>query len=226
MARVLAVSSQVVRGHVGLSAAVPALQRLGHEVWPVPTIVLSNHPGHPHAAGTEIEPGVLDAMLDALDRNGWLGEVDAVLTGYLPARLSPAEIEATVTQAIAEAGAKSAQDMGKVMSALIDDGVNGLIVCGSVGENTALRPEEKREMLKLAKDVAKGRVPVVSGVAEYTTELAREYARDAQKIGIDGLMAMPAMVYSAKPNEIVAHFRAVGAASESSAAIARSARIS
>ncbi|HTO42580.1 MAG TPA: GatB/YqeY domain-containing protein [Burkholderiales bacterium] len=41
-----------------------------------------------------------------------------VLTGYLPARLSPAEIEATVTQAIAAAGAKSAQDMGKVMSAL------------------------------------------------------------------------------------------------------------
>jgi 4-hydroxy-tetrahydrodipicolinate synthase len=102
----------------------------------------------------------------------------------------------------------------KVMSALIEDGVTGLIVCGSVGENTALRPEEKREMLRLAKDVSRGRVPVVSGVAEYTTELAREYARDAQKIGIDGLMAMPAMVYSAKPNEIVAHFRAVGSASD------------
>jgi 1-pyrroline-4-hydroxy-2-carboxylate deaminase len=102
----------------------------------------------------------------------------------------------------------------KVMSALIEDGVNGIIVCGSVGENTALRAEEKREMLRLAKDVARGRVPVISGVAEYTTELAKEYARDAQKIGIDGLMAMPPMVYSAKPGELVAHFRAVGAASD------------
>jgi 4-hydroxy-tetrahydrodipicolinate synthase len=102
----------------------------------------------------------------------------------------------------------------KVMSALIDDGVNGLIVCGSVGENTALRAEEKREMLRLAKDVARGRVPVVSGVAEYTTDLAKEYARDAQKIGIDGLMAMPPMVYSAKPAELVAHFRALGSASD------------
>jgi 4-hydroxy-tetrahydrodipicolinate synthase len=102
----------------------------------------------------------------------------------------------------------------KVMSALIDDGVNGIIVCGSVGENTAMRAEEKREMLRLAKDVVRGRVPVVSGVAEYTTDLAREYARDAQKIGIDGLMAMPPMVYSAKPSELVAHFRAVGAASD------------
>jgi 4-hydroxy-tetrahydrodipicolinate synthase len=102
----------------------------------------------------------------------------------------------------------------KVMSALIDDGVNGLIVCGSVGENTALRAEEKREMLRLAKDVARGRVPVVSGVAEYTTDLAKEYARDAQKSGIDGLMAMPPMVYSAKPAELVAHFRALGSASD------------
>jgi len=41
-----------------------------------------------------------------------------VLTGYLPARLGPAEVEAMVTEAIAAAGAKSAQDMGKVMSAL------------------------------------------------------------------------------------------------------------
>ncbi|PZN16571.1 MAG: pyridoxal kinase [Proteobacteria bacterium] len=84
MARVLAISSQVARGHIGLSAVVPALQRLGHEVWPLPTILLSNHPGHPHAAGMRIDPAVLEEMVDALERNGWLGEVDAVITGYLP----------------------------------------------------------------------------------------------------------------------------------------------
>ncbi len=96
MARVLAFSSQVVRGHVGLSAIVPALQRLGHEVWPLPSIILSNHPGHPHAAGMRVETAVLEEMVDALDRNGWLGEVDAVITGYLPsaehARLAAAAI--------------------------------------------------------------------------------------------------------------------------------------
>lgn len=84
MARVLAFSSQVVRGHVGLSAIVPALQRLDHEVWPLPSIILSNHPGHPHAAGMRVDTAVLEEMVDALDRNGWLGEVDAVITGYLP----------------------------------------------------------------------------------------------------------------------------------------------
>lgn len=84
MARILAISSQVARGHVGLSAIVPALQRLGHEVWPLPTIILSNHPGHAHAAGLRIAPAVLEQMVEALDRNGWLGEIEAVITGYLP----------------------------------------------------------------------------------------------------------------------------------------------
>ncbi|MCL4765303.1 MAG: pyridoxal kinase [Hyphomicrobiaceae bacterium] len=86
MARVLAISSQVARGHVGLSAMVPALQRLGHEVWPLPSILLSNHPGHAHVAGLPIAPAALEEMADALDRNGWLSEIDAVVTGYLPSR--------------------------------------------------------------------------------------------------------------------------------------------
>ena len=84
MARILAISSQVVRGHVGLSAIVPALQRLGHETWALPTIVLSNHPGHPRAAGMRIAPAIQRQMLDALERNGWIGEIDGVMTGYLP----------------------------------------------------------------------------------------------------------------------------------------------
>lgn len=84
MARILAISSQVARGSVGLSIIVPALQALGHEVIALPTIVLSNHPGHPHVAGTQIDPSVLHTMLHALEANGWLESVDGILTGYLP----------------------------------------------------------------------------------------------------------------------------------------------
>jgi pyridoxine kinase len=84
LARVLAISSQVARGHVGLSVIVPALQRLGHEVWALPTVLLSNHPGHRHAASARVEAVALQRMVDALEQNGWLGEVDALLTGYLP----------------------------------------------------------------------------------------------------------------------------------------------
>jgi pyridoxine kinase len=84
MARILSISSQVVRGHVGNSASVPALQRLGHEVWAMPTVVLSNHPGHRKASGVRIPPETMLAMAAALQSNGWLTELDAVSTGYLP----------------------------------------------------------------------------------------------------------------------------------------------
>lgn len=84
MATVLCISSHVARGFVGNRAAGFALERLGHEVWELATVHLSNHPGHPHAAGAPADPGVLTEMLDALETNGWLGQVDAVLSGYLP----------------------------------------------------------------------------------------------------------------------------------------------
>jgi pyridoxine kinase len=84
MSRILAISSQVARGHVGLSAIVPVLQRLGHDVVALPTVILSNHPGHLRCAGERIGPDVLARMLDALEANGWLSDIEAVLTGYLP----------------------------------------------------------------------------------------------------------------------------------------------
>jgi pyridoxine kinase len=89
MARIIALSSLVARGHVGLSAVAPALQRLGHDVIVLPTVLLSNHPGHARTAGMTVPAETLAAMLDALDANGWLGEVDGVLSGYLP---SPAHV--------------------------------------------------------------------------------------------------------------------------------------
>jgi len=107
MARILCISSQVARGTVGLSVMVPALQRLGHEVIALPTVLLSNHPGHPRVAGGPVPSAQLAAMVDALGGNGWLGAVDAVLSGYLPsaghARLV-AEAVTAVNSARAQAG--------------------------------------------------------------------------------------------------------------------------
>ncbi len=102
----------------------------------------------------------------------------------------------------------------RVVDALIRDGASGLIMCGTVGENCSLEKSEKIAVMEAAKDVAKGRVPVVAGVAEYTTAFAADFAREAAGIGIDGLMVMPAMVYSAKPAETIAHFRGVARASD------------
>ncbi|MFN8830169.1 MAG: dihydrodipicolinate synthase family protein [Labrys sp. (in: a-proteobacteria)] len=102
----------------------------------------------------------------------------------------------------------------RVIAALIDDGVSGLIINGTVGENCSLSASEKRAVLEVAVATAAGRVPVLTGIAEYTAAFASETARMARSVGADGIMLMPAMVYSAKPHETVAHFRTVAAATD------------
>lgn len=103
---------------------------------------------------------------------------------------------------------------GRVIEALIRDGVSGLVMCGTVGENCSLTRDEKGELIALAASTAKGRVPVIVGVAEYTPVFAAETAKLAQAKGANGLMVMPPMVYPAKPRETLAHFRTVAAASD------------
>jgi 1-pyrroline-4-hydroxy-2-carboxylate deaminase len=102
--------------------------------------------------------------------------------------------------------------MAEHLDALIASGVSGLIVCGSLGENTALEPEEKRAVVRVALEVSAGRVPVVSGVAECSTGMAARYVRDVEALGADGVMVLPAMVYKSDPRETLAHFRAVAGA--------------
>lgn len=99
------------------------------------------------------------------------------------------------------------------LEALIDSGCSALIMCGSLGENQALLPSEKRELVRLAISVSGGRTPVLSGVAENSTAAAAEYARDMEKLGAGGLMLLPAMVYKSDPRETLHHFRTVAAAS-------------
>src|SRR2546421_6987024 len=107
---------------------------------------------------------------------GWSGVFPAATTQFDPAL----GLDIAATQA--------------VQAALIRDGVHGLVVLGTVGENNSLSPEEKRAVLKAAVDTAGGRVPIITGVSEFTTANAVAYARDAERIGADGLMLLPAMV--------------------------------
>jgi len=99
------------------------------------------------------------------------------------------------------------------LEALLDAGVHGIVLLGTIGENNSLTPEEKREVLRAGVEVVRGRIPVLAGVSEFTTAAARRYAADAAEIGVDGLMVLPAMAYRADRREAVAHFRAVAAAS-------------
>ena len=98
------------------------------------------------------------------------------------------------------------------IDAMIAGGIHGLIMLGTVGENCSLDYAEKLDILRATVAHVARRIPVLTGVAECSTRLACRFAADAQKIGCDGLMVLPAMVYKSDPRETTAHFRATAAA--------------
>lgn len=97
---------------------------------------------------------------------------------------------------------------------LIQSGVSGLIFLGSLGENQPMTGEEKRRVIEAMIRAVNGRVPVLSGVAETSTAETIRYVRDMEKLGVDGVMLMPAMLYKGAPDETLAHFRTVARSTE------------
>ncbi len=100
-----------------------------------------------------------------------------------------------------------------VQAALVRDGVHGLVLLGTVGENNSLSAEEKRAVLQAAVAAVGGKLPLLTGVSENTTAAAASFARDAERIGINGLMVLPAMVYVPSAAELEQHFKSVAQAS-------------
>ena len=80
--KILSIQSSVAYGHVGNSAAVFPLQRLGHEVWPVSTVVFSNHTGYGDWRGPLLSPEDVAAVVTGIAERGVLSSCDAVLSGY------------------------------------------------------------------------------------------------------------------------------------------------
>ncbi len=92
---------------------------------------------------------------------------------------------------------------------LIASGVSGLVFLGSLGENQPMTGDEKRLVIEAMVKVVSGRVQVLSGVAETSTAEAVRYVRDVGKLGADGVMLMPSMLYKGAPDETLAFFRTV-----------------
>jgi pyridoxine kinase len=93
---VIIISSHVVRGAVGNRAAVFALESLGFPVWAVPTVTLPWHPGHGRATRLVPDASEFAALINDLAHAPWLGEVGAIMTGYLGGSSQAAPIAALV----------------------------------------------------------------------------------------------------------------------------------
>lgn len=115
-----------------------------------------------------------------------------------------------ITTQMHEDGALDLDATARHVEILIQSGISGLVLLGSLGENQMLTGEEKRLVVREMVRAVGGRVPVLSGVAEAATGEGVRYVRDCESIGIDGFMLMPPMSYKTPdPAESLAHFRAV-----------------
>jgi 4-hydroxy-tetrahydrodipicolinate synthase len=124
----------------------------------------------------------------------WRGVYPAVTTQFKPDQ--SLDLEATAAH----------------LDMLIRAGVDGLVMLGTVGETASLDPVEKRDVLNAAVKTARGRLPVLAGVAEGATAAACRLAADAQDLGCDGLMVLPGLVYRSDPRETLGHYRSVAQA--------------
>ncbi len=124
----------------------------------------------------------------------WSGVFPAVTTKFTPRdRLDIAEME-------------------RCFALQVEAGVDGLIVCGSLGEASTLESAEKVEVLKAALRVANGKIPVLLTVAQGATKAARKLAEAGAKAGAAGFMVLPGIPYKSEPHETAAHYRAVAKA--------------
>ena len=98
------------------------------------------------------------------------------------------------------------------LETMIESGVSGLVMLGSLGENVTLTRDEKHEVMRAALRTANGRVPVLGSVAELNTAAAGAWARELEELGAQGAMVMPAMAFRPDREETKAHYLGVAGA--------------
>ena len=118
-----------------------------------------------------------------------------------------------VTTKLHPDGALDLAETQRSIERLVDGGVSGVIVLPMLGENALMSRQERETVVRGAKEVVQGRVPVLSGLACISTADAISGARDYERWGAEGLMAFPSLGYRTDPAETAGWFRAIGGAS-------------
>ncbi len=96
----------------------------------------------------------------------------------------------------------------------IRNGIHGLVTCGSLGEASTLTLEEKLQVTDIAIQASKGRVPVLANVSETSTREALRFIEGGNKLGVDGYMVMPSVIYVADAREAMLNVRTMAEAAQ------------
>jgi 4-hydroxy-tetrahydrodipicolinate synthase len=120
-------------------------------------------------------------------------------SGVFPAITTPFTADGAVDEAF----------LKKHVAWLLDAGCRGVVALGSLGEGATLTAAEKVRILEVCKTVTKGRVPLVASISGLSTAECVSLAKEASRVGCDGLMVLPPYVYLGDWRETEAHFSSV-----------------
>lgn len=171
---VLSIQSTVAYGRVGNRAAVPILERLGHEAWPIDTVAFSNHPAHGAFRGRVVPAAEVEALVDGLAARGVLGRCDAVLSGYL----GEPETAAVVAGAVARVRAANPRAL-YCCDPVIGEVGRGVYVRPGVAEAFGMRLVHLSDVLT----PNPFELELLSGIAPATLAGARAAARALTGLG-------------------------------------------
>ncbi|KAA3441963.1 dihydrodipicolinate synthase family protein [Mesorhizobium sp. SARCC-RB16n] len=118
-----------------------------------------------------------------------------------------------VTTKLTRDGAVDLPATKSSLDRLVKAGVSGVIVLPMLGENASMSLEEREQIIRGAVEVVAGRVPVLSGLAEFTVDSAKLNAKRYESFGAEGLMVFPSIVYKTDPRETVEWYKAISGAS-------------
>jgi 4-hydroxy-tetrahydrodipicolinate synthase len=119
--------------------------------------------------------------------------------GVFPYLVSPIDDEGNVNDAA----------LRRLIEDVIAAGVHGLTALGSTGEFAYLSWTQRRRIVEVTLEAAGGRVPVIAGVAATTTAEACRQAREFERIGVDGVVAILEAYFPLREDDVIAYFTAV-----------------
>lgn len=92
---------------------------------------------------------------------------------------------------------------------LMESGVHGLFILGSAGECVSLRDNEKRRAIKVAVEIAKGKLPILVGTMDTSTMRTIDNAKAAEDLGADAIVVTPPFYYNHTRDEVMRHYKMV-----------------
>ena len=106
-------------------------------------------------------------------------------------------------------GSINYEEFGKLIDYQIENGIDGLVICGTTGESATMTDEEHREVIRFGIERVNHRVPVIAGAGSNDTAYAIELSKEAEKMGADALLQVTPYYNKTSQRGLVKHFTTI-----------------